>query len=81
MIYVITPTYARSTQKADLTRLVNTLLHISRLHWVLVEDAAEKCKHNNSKHDKNKYNEKHYIYFYHVRIIVFAFSYIYFNHI
>ena len=42
MIYVITPTYARSTQKADLTRLVNTLLHVSRLHWVLVEDAAEK---------------------------------------
>jgi len=38
-IYAITPTYARFTQKADLVRLVQTLLHVSNLHWIIVEDA------------------------------------------
>jgi len=41
-IYVITPTYTRHTQKADLVRLVNTLTHVRRLHWVLVEDSDAK---------------------------------------
>jgi len=39
VIYVITPTYARPVQKAELTRLQNTLKHISSLHWIVVEDA------------------------------------------
>ena len=39
VIYVITPTYARPVQKAELTRLQNTLKHVSALHWILVEDA------------------------------------------
>lgn len=39
IIYVITPTYSRPVQKAELTRLLNTLKHISSLHWILVEDA------------------------------------------
>lgn len=41
-VYVITPTYKRHTQKADLTRLSQTLLHIPRLHWIVVEDSEEK---------------------------------------
>jgi len=43
-IYVVTPTYARSTQKAELTRLSQTLLHVRCLHWIVVEDAPEKTK-------------------------------------
>lgn len=38
-IHVITPTYSRPVQKAELTRLANTLLHVQNLHWLLVEDS------------------------------------------
>ena len=31
-IYVITPTHTRFTQKADLTRLSQTFLHVPKLH-------------------------------------------------
>ena len=41
-IYVVTPTYARWTQKADLTRLCHTLMHVPGLHWILVEDSEQK---------------------------------------
>ena len=41
-IYVITPTYKRLTQKADLTRLSQTFLHVPKLHWILVEDSSRK---------------------------------------
>ena len=37
-VFAITPTYARFTQKADLVRLSSTLLHVTNLHWILVED-------------------------------------------
>ena len=37
-VFAITPTYARFTQKADLVRLSNTLLHVTNLHWIIVED-------------------------------------------
>lgn len=40
-IYVITPTYARLVQKAELTRLTHTLLHVPQLHWIVVEDAPQ----------------------------------------
>ncbi|XP_056604361.1 galactosylgalactosylxylosylprotein 3-beta-glucuronosyltransferase 3 [Triplophysa dalaica] len=40
-IYVITPTYARLVQKAELSRLSHTFLHVPRLHWIVVEDAAQ----------------------------------------
>ncbi|CAI2324751.1 unnamed protein product [Caenorhabditis sp. 36 PRJEB53466] len=38
-IYFITPTSFRAAQKADLTRLAQTLSHVPNLHWILVEDA------------------------------------------
>lgn len=41
---MITPTYARWTQKADLTRLGQTLMHVPNLHWIVVEDSEEKTK-------------------------------------
>ena len=40
-IYAITPTYKRFTQRADLTRLSQTFMHIPNFHWVVVEDAEE----------------------------------------
>ena len=41
-IFMITPTYLRWTQKADLTRLCQTLMHVKNLHWIVVEDADKK---------------------------------------
>lgn len=41
-VYAVTPTYARYTQKADLTRLSQTFLHIRHFHWILVEDSKTK---------------------------------------
>ena len=44
MIYMITPTYARWTQKADLTRLCQTLMHVPNLHWIVVEDSEKRTR-------------------------------------
>ena len=41
-IYCITPTYARPTQKADLTRLCQTLQHVWNFHWIVIEDSEHK---------------------------------------
>lgn len=41
VIYFVTPTYARSVQIAELTRLGQTLSNVPALHWILVEDANE----------------------------------------
>nr|XP_006628041.2 PREDICTED: galactosylgalactosylxylosylprotein 3-beta-glucuronosyltransferase 1-like [Lepisosteus oculatus] len=41
-IYVITPTYTRPVQKAELTRLANTFLHVQNLHWIVVEDSPRR---------------------------------------
>lgn len=41
-IFVITPTYKRHTQKAELTRLCQTFLLVKNLHWIVIEDADEK---------------------------------------
>lgn len=38
-IFFITPTYTRLTQKTDLTTLCHTLMHVPRLHWIVVEDS------------------------------------------
>ncbi|XP_069982857.1 galactosylgalactosylxylosylprotein 3-beta-glucuronosyltransferase I [Penaeus vannamei] len=43
-IYVITPTYARPHQKAELTRLKSVFLHIPALHWIVIEDAEAKTE-------------------------------------
>ncbi|KAM4721973.1 galactosylgalactosylxylosylprotein 3-beta-glucuronosyltransferase 3 [Rhinophrynus dorsalis] len=44
VIYVVTPTYARPLQRAELTRLSQTLLLIPALHWILVEDSVERSQ-------------------------------------
>uniref|UniRef100_A0A8C9RGF0 Galactosylgalactosylxylosylprotein 3-beta-glucuronosyltransferase n=1 Tax=Scleropages formosus TaxID=113540 RepID=A0A8C9RGF0_SCLFO len=41
-IYVITPTYARLVQKAELTRLSHTFLLVPQLHWIVVEDSPHR---------------------------------------
>ncbi|TDG99869.1 hypothetical protein EPR50_G00198600 [Perca flavescens] len=41
-VFVITPTYARLVQKAELTRLSQTFLHVPQLHWIVVEDSPHK---------------------------------------
>ncbi len=41
-LHVITPTYSRPVQKAELTRLTNTFLHVPNLHWLVVEDSEQK---------------------------------------
>ena len=38
IIYVITPTYWRLEQLAELTRLAQTLLNVPSIHWIVVED-------------------------------------------
>ena len=43
-IFMITPTYTRWTQKADLVRLCQTLMHVRNLHWIVVEDAEQKTE-------------------------------------
>lgn len=42
IIYGITPTYARLAQKADLTRLSQTLMLVKSFHWIIIEDSKEK---------------------------------------
>lgn len=44
IIYGVTPTYSRWTQKADLTRLCQTFLHIPNFYWIIVEDADAKTR-------------------------------------
>ena len=38
-IYVVTPTFRRSEQLAELTRLGYTLKHVPNLFWLVVEDS------------------------------------------
>ena len=44
IIFVITPTYTRPTQLADMTRLAQTLQLVPDIFWIVVEDS-----HNMSK--------------------------------
>ncbi|XP_017879148.1 galactosylgalactosylxylosylprotein 3-beta-glucuronosyltransferase I [Ceratina calcarata] len=44
IIYAITPTFSRPVQKAELTRLAQTFLHIPNFHWIVVEDSSSKTK-------------------------------------
>lgn len=41
IIYAITPTYYRPVQKAELTRLSQTIMLVPNVYWVIVEDADE----------------------------------------
>ena len=43
-IFVITPTYARATQKADLVSLCHTFMHVQRLVWIVIEDSLQKTQ-------------------------------------
>ena len=40
VIYVITPTYRRAEQIAELTRVAQTFMLVDNLHWIVVEDAT-----------------------------------------
>jgi hypothetical protein len=40
--YVITPTYARATQKPDLLRMCYTLTLAPHVHWIVVEDSPNR---------------------------------------
>ncbi|XP_055380498.1 galactosylgalactosylxylosylprotein 3-beta-glucuronosyltransferase I [Condylostylus longicornis] len=44
LIYAVTPTYARPTQKAELTRLSHLITLVPNIHWILVEDANQPSK-------------------------------------
>lgn len=44
-VYVITPTYRRPEQVADLTRLAQTLMLVRDIHWLVVEDSHVKSPH------------------------------------
>lgn len=45
VIFVITPTYYRLTQMADLTRLSNTLSLVPNIHWIVIEDFSTTNEH------------------------------------
>lgn len=38
-LYVVTPTYRRPEQLAELTRMAQTLMHVRNLVWLVIEDA------------------------------------------
>lgn len=40
ILYVITPTYRRPEQIAELTRLANTLMLVPNVVWLVIEDAT-----------------------------------------
>lgn len=42
IIYAITPTYARPVQKAELTRISQTLSLVPNVQWIIIEDADKK---------------------------------------
>lgn len=44
VIYIVTPTYARPVQKAELTRLSHTFMLVQNLHWIIIEDSQKRTK-------------------------------------
>lgn len=44
LVYAITPTYNRSVQKAELTRISQTLALVPNIYWIVIEDATEKSQ-------------------------------------
>lgn len=57
IIYAITPTYHRFVQKAELTRLSQTLRLVDNFRWIVVEDSDTK-----TELVTNLLNESHLIY-------------------
>lgn len=43
-VFVITPTFTRFVQKAELTRVSQALKPVKNLHWIVVEDTESKSK-------------------------------------
>jgi galactosylgalactosylxylosylprotein 3-beta-glucuronosyltransferase 3 len=43
-IYAVTPTYWRFVQKAELTRISQTLRLVPNVHWIVVEDSETKTE-------------------------------------
>jgi len=43
-LYIITPTYRRAEQIAELTRMAQTLMHVQNLHWLVIEDAENRTQ-------------------------------------
>lgn len=43
-IFVITPTYTREVQKAELTKQCQTFTLVSHLHWIIIEDSDQQTK-------------------------------------
>ena len=41
-IYVITPTYSRPSQRAELTRVAQALSGVENVVWIVVEDSQDK---------------------------------------
>lgn len=44
LIYAITPTYQRPVQKAELTRISQTLMLVPNIQWIVIEDADKKSE-------------------------------------
>lgn len=40
-LYIITPTYRRPEQLAEITRLGYTLKHVPNIFWLVIEDAVK----------------------------------------
>lgn len=43
-LYIITPTYRRPEQLAELTRLAHTIMLTPNVHWLVIEDAEQKTE-------------------------------------
>jgi hypothetical protein len=43
-IFLVTPTFKRFVQKAELTRVSQAFKGVQNLHWILVEDSSRKTK-------------------------------------
>ncbi|KAF2903505.1 hypothetical protein ILUMI_02695 [Ignelater luminosus] len=41
-LYIITPTYRRAEQIAELTRLAHTLMLVPNVYWLVIEDASKR---------------------------------------
>lgn len=44
VIYLITPTYTRLEQKAELTRFSHTIMLVRNVHWIVIEDSEQKSQ-------------------------------------